>query len=69
MLCYKRQGNYAVCNELPFGTVGWVHTQNGGLWEFCSPNREGSLFSPFPKFFSLVSVFRVRLRVSVSFRF
>ena len=24
VLCYKRQGNYEVCNELSSGTVGWI---------------------------------------------
>ena len=43
MLCYKRQGNYVVYNELPSGTVG-CRTRNGGFREFCSSNPEGSLF-------------------------
>ena len=27
VLCYKRQGNYVVCNELLSGPVGWVVTR------------------------------------------
>ena len=66
MLCYKRQGNYALCNELPSGTVGWVVARGTvGFGEFCSLNLEGSIFSPFSKFLSLVSFFRVRLSVRV----
>ena len=46
MLCYKNQGNYVVCNELPTGTVGSVgcRTRSGGFWVFCSSNPEGSPF-------------------------
>ena len=70
MLCYKRQGNYVVCNELPSGTVGWVTVVRGtvsfGVWEVESVRF--SFFSPFSKFLSLVSFFSVRLSVSVRFR-
>ena len=56
MLCYKRQGNYVVCNELPSGTVGWVTVVRGtvslGVWEFESVRF--SFFSPFSNFLSLV---------------
>ena len=64
MLCYKRQGNYVVCNELPSNTVGWVivrGTVSFGIWKVLS------LFF-FSKFLSLVSFFRVRLSVRVRFR-
>ena len=40
-------------------------TRNGGFWEFCSSNLEGSIFFPFSNFLSLVSFFRL----SVRFRF
>ena len=55
-----------ICNELPFNTVGWViarGTVSLGVWEF-----ESGRFSPFSKFLSLVSFFRVRLRFGVSVR-
>ena len=59
MLCYKRQGNYAVSNELPSGAVGWVVARG----TVCFGNFEvriqkfPSFFFPFPfcKFLSLVS--------------
>ena len=66
MLCYKNQGNHVVYNELPSGTVGWVVA--GGTVGFGSSNLEGSFFSLFSKFLSLVSFFRVRLSVSVRVR-
>ena len=70
MSCYKRQGNYVVCNELPSGTVGWVivrDTVSFGVWEFESGRF--SFFPPFSKFLSLVSFFRVRLSARFRFRF
>ena len=37
VMCYERQGNYVVCNELPFSTVGWVIVRGAvsfGVLEF-----------------------------------
>ena len=55
MLCYKRQGNYVVCNELPFSTVGWVIERETvclgvRIWKVL-------FFFTFSKFLSLVSFF------------
>ena len=64
MTCYKRQGNYEVCSELPSGTVGWIVARGTvGFGSFV-----GSLFFSFffSKFLSLVSFFRVRLSVRVT---
>ena len=44
--------------------VGLSHAERL-VWEFGSSNPEGSLFFPFSKFLSLVSLFMVRLSVMV----
>ena len=69
-MCYKRQGNYVVCNEPPSGTVGWIVARGAaGFRLFCSSNPEGSLsFFLFSKFLSSVSLFRVRVRVVIRIR-
>ena len=56
------------CNELPSSTVDWVIACRTVSFRVGSSNPEGSLFSPFSKFLSLVSFFRVRLSVWLSFR-
>ena len=72
MLCYKTQGNYAVFNELPSGTVGWVVVRGTvGLGNFCS----SSFLSFFPLFpflglgFSVRLSVRLRVRIVLRFRF
>ena len=60
MLCYKRQGNYAVCNELPSGTVGWIVVRGTvGFGSFVVRIRKVLFFFQvtFSKFLSLVSFF------------
>ena len=68
MLCYKRQGNYAVCNGLSSGTVGWVIVR-GAVGFGVRILKVFSFFSPFSKFLSLVSFFRVQLSVRFRCRF
>ena len=71
MLCYKSQGNYAVCNELSSGTVGWVVARGTvGFVSFVVRTRKVFFFplSSFSKFLSPVSFFRVRLSVRLSVR-
>ena len=60
MLCYKRQRNDAVCNELTSGTVGWVI-----VWEFCSSNPEGSI--PYFLFLGLGLVLVLGLGLGLGF--
>ena len=73
MLCYKRQGNYVVCNELPSSIVSWVIVR--GAVSLGVRIRKVVFFSPFSKFLSLVSFlsvrlrFRVRVRIRVRVRF
>ena len=70
MLSYKTQGNYAVCNELPSGTVGWVVARGTvGFWSQFVSNRRKVLFSfPFSEFLSLVSFLGVRFSVRLGAR-
>ena len=59
-MCYKRQRNYVVCNELSSGTVGWVVARGTvGFGSFVV--RIWKIF--FPKFLSPVSLLRVRVGV------
>ena len=61
MLCYKRQGNYGVCNELPFSTVGWLVARGAvGYGSFVVRIRKVLFFS-FSKFLSLVSFLELGL--------
>ena len=65
-MCYKKQGDYVVCSELPSGTVGWVVARGAvGFGSLVVRIRKVFFFS---KFLSLVSLFRVRLSVRLSAR-
>ena len=45
VMYYKKQGNHAICYELPFSTVGWVvGREPEGFIEFCGSNPDGSQF-------------------------
>ena len=58
-----------ICNEMPFGTAGWVIARGTVFWSLGVLIRKVlSLFFPFSKFLSLDSFFRVRLSVMVRFR-
>ena len=64
MLCYKRDGNYVACNELPSGTVGCIVALGAvGLGTFVVRRKVPGFFWPFSKFLSSVSFFRVRVRL------
>ena len=72
MLCYKRQGNYEVCNEFPSGPVGWVVARGTvGLGSFGVRIRKVQILFlfrvSFLSFFLRVKL-SVRVRIMVRFR-